>query len=35
MKIVCISDTNGDHSGLEELEGDILIHCGDFTKSGT
>ena len=35
MKIVCISDTNGCHHGIENLEGDILIHCGDFTNSGT
>lgn len=36
MKIVCISDTHGDHLLLKSLpEGDILIHAGDFTGYGT
>ena len=30
MKIVIISDTHGDHRALGQLEGDILIHCGDL-----
>ncbi|MEM7507883.1 MAG: metallophosphoesterase [Pseudomonadota bacterium] len=29
MKIVVISDTHGGHERLGQLEGDILIHCGD------
>lgn len=29
MKIVIISDTHGRHEELGNLEGDILIHCGD------
>jgi len=31
MKIVCISDTHGQHKQLKVPDGDILIHCGDFT----
>jgi predicted phosphodiesterase len=30
MKIVIVSDTHGQHDSLGELEGDVLIHCGDF-----
>lgn len=30
MKIVIISDTHGMHEELGQLEGDLLIHCGDF-----
>lgn len=33
MKLVIISDTHGQHS-FDLPEGDILIHCGDFTKKG-
>lgn len=35
MKITVISDTHGTHAGLGELEGDVLIHCGDFCLSGS
>lgn len=32
MKIVCLSDTHRLHRTIEvALEGDLLIHCGDFT----
>jgi hypothetical protein len=34
VKIVCISDTHGDHRKLEMPEGDILIHAGDYTNHG-
>ena len=34
MRIVCISDTHGDHSKLKLPEGDVLIHAGDFTNRG-
>ena len=30
MKVVVISDTHGDHRKLGVLEGDVLVHCGDF-----
>jgi Icc-related predicted phosphoesterase len=30
MKVVMISDTHGQHGQLSGLEGDVLIHCGDF-----
>ena len=30
MRIVVISDTHGRHRELPDLEGDVLIHCGDF-----
>ena len=30
MRIVVIGDTHGKHEDLGILEGDVLIHCGDF-----
>lgn len=33
--IVVISDTHGRHREVEVPDGDILIHAGDFTGSGT
>ena len=30
MRLVVISDTHGAHEELGELQGDVLIHCGDF-----
>ncbi len=30
MRIVVISDTHGKHLELPDLQGDVLIHCGDF-----
>lgn len=33
-RIVCISDTHGKHRDVQLPPGDILIHAGDFTKSG-
>ena len=36
IRIICISDTHDRHSWLTDLipDGDILIHCGDFTFQG-
>jgi Icc-related predicted phosphoesterase len=34
MKLVCISDTHSQHRKLSIPPGDVLIHAGDFTKSG-
>ena len=34
VRIVCISDTHGKHNDVRLPAGDILIHGGDFTKSG-
>lgn len=34
MKIVCISDTHCQLSQVKVPEGDILIHCGDWTYTG-
>lgn len=31
MRLVIISDTHGSHEKLELPEGDVLIHCGDFS----
>ena len=31
IKIVCLSDTHGLTSKVDCPQGDILIHCGDFT----
>lgn len=33
-KIVVISDTHGQHLGMQIPDGDILIHCGDFSSHG-
>jgi predicted MPP superfamily phosphohydrolase len=35
MKIVAISDTHQLHRDVIVPEGDVLIHCGDFTNQGT
>ena len=34
MKVVAISDTHGQHNGLELPAGDMLIHAGDMSKRG-
>jgi predicted phosphodiesterase len=34
MRIVIISDTHGLHEHVTVPEGDVVIHCGDFTKTG-
>ena len=35
MRLVFISDTHCQHKGLAIPLGDVLIHCGDATSSGT
>lgn len=35
MKVVCISDTHGFHNEITMPEGDMLIHAGDFSNTGT
>lgn len=35
MKIVCISDTHDKHEDLLLPDGDVLIHAGDATMTGT
>ena len=35
MKIVLISDTHGMHNSIRVPHGDVLIHAGDLTSSGT
>lgn len=35
MKIVCISDTHGDHELVNLPQGDVLVHAGDITAHGT
>jgi Icc-related predicted phosphoesterase len=35
MKIVMISDTHGEHNRITVPDGDILIHAGDISMSGT
>jgi Icc-related predicted phosphoesterase len=32
MKMVALSDTHGNHRSVDIPEGDIIIHCGDFTR---
>jgi predicted phosphodiesterase len=34
VRIVCISDTHGQHANLSVPDGDILIHAGDFAAFG-
>ena len=34
IRIVCISDTHGQHAKLSVPDGDILIHAGDFSAFG-
>jgi Icc-related predicted phosphoesterase len=34
LRIVCISDTHGQHAKLSVPEGDVLIHAGDFMAFG-
>ena len=34
IRIVCISDTHGQHAKLSVPDGDVLIHAGDFMKFG-
>jgi predicted phosphodiesterase len=34
VRIICISDTHGQHAGLRVPDGDILIHAGDFMTYG-
>jgi len=34
IRIVCVSDTHGQHAKLSVPDGDILIHAGDFMASG-
>ena len=36
MRIIQISDTHGKHHLLKNLpEGEVIVHCGDFTEDGT
>lgn len=35
MRIVCVSDTHMAHRGLAVPEGDVLVHAGDATSTGT
>ena len=34
-RVVAVSDTHGHHEVLEVPDGDLLIHAGDLTRSGT
>lgn len=34
MRLVCISDTHGEHQDLVLPEGDVLIHAGDVSAHG-
>ena len=35
MRIVCLSDTHGHHARIAVPPGDVLIHAGDLTDTGT
>ena len=35
MRLICISDTHMAHRGFSLPDGDVLIHAGDATSSGT
>lgn len=32
MRLVVVSDTHGFHVGMDLPDGDVLIHCGDWTR---
>ena len=34
MRIVCLSDTHGQHARLTVPDGDVLVHAGDFSMNG-
>jgi len=34
MRIVCLSDTHGQHRRLRVPDGDLLLHAGDFSMAG-
>jgi 3',5'-cyclic AMP phosphodiesterase CpdA len=34
VRIVCISDTHGQHARLSVPDGDVLVHAGDFMAFG-
>lgn len=34
MKIIGISDSHGSHWDIKVPDGDILVHCGDFSSQG-
>lgn len=34
LRIVVISDSHNHHNSLNVPDGDILVHCGDFTDFG-
>ncbi len=34
IRIVCLSDTHGNHRRLAVPEGDLLLHAGDITRRG-
>jgi predicted phosphodiesterase len=34
VRVICISDTHGQHAALRVPDGDILIHAGDFMTYG-
>lgn len=34
MRIVCLSDTHGQHARLAVPDGDVLVHAGDFSLNG-
>lgn len=35
MRVVCISDTHGDHHRLQVPGGDVLVHAGDWSLTGS
>jgi Icc-related predicted phosphoesterase len=35
VKIICLSDTHGYHDEVVIPDGDILIHCGDYSARGS
>ena len=35
MKIICIADTHNKHQDINIPSGDVIVHAGDFSESGT
>lgn len=34
MRIIALSDSHGSHFGIKVPNGDVLVHCGDFSSHG-
>jgi Icc-related predicted phosphoesterase len=35
LRFVCISDTHNQHESIQVPDGDVIVHCGDFSNHGS